>query len=134
METTATIIERKSDQHNVVEPTVLEQLGPEQPNSNNVRHWCVYIIRAENGALYTGISNDFQRRWQNHMQSGKGAKFFRISKPAKLEYLEVSNDRSSASRREAAIKKLNARQKESVIRCQAPVPVKSIKSIICADL
>ena len=38
------------------------------------RTWWVYMVRAENGHLYTGISVDPQRRFEQH-QRGKGARF-----------------------------------------------------------
>ncbi|EGH18762.1 GIY-YIG nuclease superfamily protein, partial [Pseudomonas savastanoi pv. glycinea str. race 4] len=40
--------------------------------------WFVYLVRAANGALYCGISDDPQRRFAMH-QSGKGARFFSSS-------------------------------------------------------
>ena len=72
--------------------------------------WMVYIIQADDTSWYTGITNDFAARWQKHL-SGKGAKFFRGRKPEKLHYLEKGHNRSSASRREAVIKKLSRTQK-----------------------
>lgn len=68
--------------------------------------WWVYIIGCDDGRLYTGITTDMQRRWLEHSGRRKGAKFFRGRKPSQLVYVESSHDRASASRREAAIKKL----------------------------
>lgn len=68
--------------------------------------WLVYIIGCDDGLLYTGITNDMARRWREHAGSRQGAKFFRGRKPEQLLYVESGHDRSSASRREAAIKRL----------------------------
>ena len=77
------------------------------PNASEtpVKLWLVYIIEATDQSLYTGITNDMPRRWQQH-SNGTGAKFFRGRKPASLKFIEHSHTRSSASQREAAIKKL----------------------------
>lgn len=77
--------------------------------------WEVYIIATESGKLYTGITNDFDRRLQQH-QSGKGgAKFFRTSKALRVVFREVCTDRSEASKRESAIKRLPRLKKLALI-------------------
>ncbi|HSB96337.1 MAG TPA: GIY-YIG nuclease family protein [Spongiibacteraceae bacterium] len=80
------------------------------------RQWVVYIIRTDDDLLYTGITTDLARRWQQHSQQRAGAKFFRGRKPAALVYVEKGHDRSSASRREAAIKQLARSAKELLLR------------------
>lgn len=72
--------------------------------------WCVYMIRCSDGSLYTGITNDVQRRFQQHTD-GLGAKYFRGRRPEALVYVETGHDRSSASKRESAIKKLPRTEK-----------------------
>lgn len=79
------------------------------------KFWWIYIIEASDGRYYTGITVDLQRRWQQHLQGKAGAKFFRGRKPSNLLYIESALDRSSASKREAAIKKLSRKQKERLI-------------------
>lgn len=120
--------------------------------------WLVYMIRCDDDSLYTGITTDMARRWNEHSswnensswneRSGwsehdsssernneekidrlhggrckdavgvaenspsttklnRGAKFFRGRKPLQLAYIESGHNRSSASRREAAIKQLS---------------------------
>ncbi|HEC53918.1 MAG TPA: GIY-YIG nuclease family protein, partial [Gammaproteobacteria bacterium] len=49
-------------------------------NTPDPKPWFVYLVRAANGSLYCGISNDPVRRFASH-QSGKGARFF-LSSPA----------------------------------------------------
>lgn len=74
-------------------------------------YWSVYIILASDNSLYTGITTNIARRWSQHCGAAGGAKFFRGRKPKQLVYLEEAHDRSSASRREAVIKKLTRKQK-----------------------
>ena len=73
--------------------------------------WSVYMIRASDHSLYTGISTDVERRFAQH-QSGAGAKYFHAGRrPEQVVFREAGHDRSSASRREAAIKKLPRSEK-----------------------
>jgi putative endonuclease len=80
-----------------------------------VNNWQVYIILCSDNSLYTGISNDVERRMQQHA-SQRGARYFRGRQPQQLVYLETGHDRSSASCREAAIKKLRRPDKERLIQ------------------
>lgn len=73
--------------------------------------WTLYIIQAANGHLYTGITTNLQRRLKQHQNHNGGARFFHTSEAEKVVYQEQHPDRSSASRREAAIKKLSRRHK-----------------------
>lgn len=105
-------------------------------SSTDDNGWFVYMIRCDDDSLYTGITTDMMRRWCEHsgvtekadrLRSGqckdeagdaknlrtstaklnRGAKFFRGRKPLQLAYIESGHNRSSASRREAAIKRLS---------------------------
>lgn len=67
-------------------------------------YW-VYILRCKDGTLYTGITDDVEKRLALH-QSGKGAKYTRGRAPLVLEYKEECLNRSEALKKEAAIKKL----------------------------
>ena len=69
--------------------------------------WFVYIIRCDDGTLYTGVSTDVERRFREHREGPRGAKFFNGRKPLEVTWREGGHDRSSACRREAAIKKLD---------------------------
>jgi putative endonuclease len=78
--------------------------------------WFVYIIKTEKDRLYTGITTDLARRFKEHLGDfSKGAKFFRSDKPEKIVYSEPRENRSSASIREAEIKRLTRKQKEDLI-------------------
>jgi putative endonuclease len=78
--------------------------------------WFVYIIETERGHLYTGITTDLKRRFEEHASSKKGAKFFRSSAPVKLVFSKKMANRSEASRYEAAIKKLPRSSKLKLIK------------------
>lgn len=77
-------------------------------------NWKVYIIQCADNTLYTGISNNVEKRMEAH-NAGKGAKYTRVRLPVKLVYQEDAEDRSAASKREAKIKKLSRAQKLKLI-------------------
>ncbi|WP_271410892.1 GIY-YIG nuclease family protein [Pseudomonas sp. Q1-7] len=77
--------------------------------------WFVYLVRAENGALYCGISDDPQRRFAQHC-SGKGARFFHSSPAQALVFVEACADKGEALRREIAIKRMKKAAKEVLIQ------------------
>lgn len=76
--------------------------------------WFVYLLRCGDGTLYTGYTDDVERRLSVH-QSGKGAKYTRSRLPVELVYREELPDKSAALRREAAIKKLTRSEKLRLI-------------------
>ena len=76
--------------------------------------WSVYIIQCTNDSLYTGITNNIQRRFSQHLNK-RGAKYFYGHTPKKVVYIENGHTRSSASRREAAIKKQSRAEKFHLI-------------------
>lgn len=76
--------------------------------------WYVYMLRCGDDSLYTGYTDDVQRRLKTH-QSGKGAKYTRSRLPVTLAYQESLPDKSAALRREAAIKRLTRQQKLELI-------------------
>ena len=74
----------------------------------------VYLLRCGDGSLYTGYTDDVERRLRVH-QSGKGAKYTRSRLPVELAYSEELPDKSAALRREAAIKKMTRAEKLALI-------------------
>ena len=80
--------------------------------------WFVYIVEAQNGHFYTGITTDLARRLTEHQTKQGGARFFHTSAAKQIVYQEPHPDRSSASKREAAIKKLSRKAKITLIENQ----------------
>lgn len=97
-------------------------------------NWQVYMILSDDDSLYTGISIDPLRRFAEHA-SGRGARFFRGRKPLRLVYLESGHSRSSATIREAEIKRLPRPAKQTLILsprngiCQADGMEKLLPSV-----
>jgi putative endonuclease len=78
-------------------------------------NWSLYIIEASDRSLYTGITTDVERRFSEHLEGPRGARYFNGRKPLQILYREDGHDRVSASRREAEIKKLSRRAKQQLI-------------------
>lgn len=78
------------------------------------RLWWVYLVRCADDTLYTGITTDPERRERQH-NAGTGAKYTRSRRPVQLVYRESCPDKSSALKREWAIKQLSRQQKLSLI-------------------
>ena len=66
----------------------------------------VYMIRCKDGSLYTGWTNNLEKRFRNHCE-GKGAKYTRGRGPLELVYYEVFEDKKDAMKREYAIKHIS---------------------------
>lgn len=86
--------------------------------------WYVYMVRCSDNSLYTGITTDLDRRVSEH-NAKVGAKYTRARTPVVLVYSEPAADRSSASKREYAIKQLSKSEKEKMVseyetRCDNP--------------
>jgi putative endonuclease len=73
------------------------------------------MLRCSDDTLYTGITTDIERRIDEHNSSPKGAKYTRNRRPVTLVYSEVCDDKSSASKREYAIKRLTKAEKEKLL-------------------
>lgn len=77
--------------------------------------WNVYMLRCHDGTLYTGATNNLERRLATHNR-GRGAAYTRARLPVTLVYSEPAEDRSAALRREAALKRLSRAQKLRLVR------------------
>lgn len=75
--------------------------------------WTVYILRCADGTYYTGVTNKLPERLKAH-NDGKGAKYTKARRPVELIYSEPSENRSTASKREYAIKQLSRAQKQTL--------------------
>ena len=76
----------------------------------------IYILRCMDDKLYTGITTDVKRRFEEHQQQkGKGARFTRSHKAETVEAVWSAADRSLASKLEYRIKSLSRKQKLALI-------------------
>jgi predicted GIY-YIG superfamily endonuclease len=82
-----------------------------------MKPWFVYILRCADGTLYTGSTDDVQRRLAAH-NSGKGAKYTRGRTPVEVVYTEECESYSAALKREYAIKQLSRQEKWNLIQKQ----------------
>jgi putative endonuclease len=81
-----------------------------------VSSFYVYILRCSDGTLYTGYTNNLERRLKTH-NSGKGAKYVRSRLPCVLVYSEVYASKQEAMSREWYIKnKLSRKDKLQLIQ------------------
>ncbi len=81
-----------------------------------VKHlpWVTYMVRCSDGTLYTGVTNDIDKRVKTH-NKGKGAKYTRGRLPVTLVYTEAHCDRSSAQKAESSIRGLRRDEKIELI-------------------
>ncbi|MEX1221697.1 MAG: GIY-YIG nuclease family protein [Idiomarina sp.] len=83
-----------------------------------MNNWYVYIVRCADESLYTGVTIDCDRRVHEHNNDSKlGARYTKTRRPVALVWQESWPDRSSAMRREAAIKRLTRQQKLRLVDC-----------------
>jgi putative endonuclease len=75
----------------------------------------VYILKCSDNTLYTGWTLDLTRRVCEHNGGNKGSKFTRARRPVKLCYVEEFDDKISAMKREAEIKKLTRPKKLELV-------------------
>lgn len=104
-----------------------KQAAVDEKNSENIsgnvsekhqiseKHHYTYIVKCSDGSLYTGYTTDPEKRVKAH-NSGKGAKYTRSRGPVELVYVEESQSKESAMRREYEIKQLTREAKLHLIR------------------
>jgi len=82
----------------------------DEKNQGSGMNWTVYILECGDGSFYTGITNDLEKRFAAH-ENGVGAKYTRGRGPLTIKYQESCVNRSEATKREMAIKKLDRQEK-----------------------
>lgn len=80
--------------------------------------WYVYMVRCRDNSLYTGYTDNVERRAAVH-NTGRGAKYTRSRGPVTVVYREECPDKSAALKREYAIKQLTHAEKEALIAVHA---------------
>lgn len=85
-------------------------------SSKNKKDWVLYILRCADGSLYTGITTDLDRRFQEHTSQGKNcAKYLKGRGPLRIVYQETVGLKGEALKREHSVKKLTKKEKEDLI-------------------
>lgn len=80
-----------------------------------VRMNYTYVLECADGSLYTGWTNNVEKRLEAH-NSGKGAKYTKSRRPVRLVYLEEFETKEEAMRREYAIKHMSRKEKIQMIK------------------
>ncbi|MCX6722225.1 MAG: GIY-YIG nuclease family protein [Candidatus Staskawiczbacteria bacterium] len=77
--------------------------------------WFVYIIRCKDGSLYTGATNDLEKRFADH-KSGKGAKYTKSHIPEEIVFSKKFRSKIKALKKEREIKDLTREEKIKFIK------------------
>lgn len=77
--------------------------------------WFVYILLCEDNSLYTGSTNNLEKRFLDH-KNGKGGRYTRSRKPVRMVYKEEFKTRSEALKREIEIKSWKRKQKIQALK------------------
>ena len=76
--------------------------------------WYVYILQCADGTLYTGITNNPNRRLKAH-NAGTASKYTRVRRPVDMVYQEETDTKGNALRRELQIKSMSRHQKMDLL-------------------
>lgn len=91
--------------------------------------WFLYLIRCKYGRLYTGITTDVERRFEEHkVGDKKGSKYLRGKAPLKLVLKKRVGDKSTALKIEAEVKRLSKAKKELLV--DGKIKIREIKKKI----
>ncbi|MGB5452407.1 MAG: GIY-YIG nuclease family protein [Sedimenticolaceae bacterium] len=83
--------------------------------------WHLYLVRCNDGSLYTGISTDVERRLDAH-RNNRGARRLRGRGPLELVYSQPVGDRGLALSLEHRVKKMSKDDKERLVRGESALP------------
>lgn len=86
--------------------------GPSPSGSDSP--WFLYIVECRDGSLYTGVTNDLERRLNQHNE-GTAARYTRSRRPVQLRYSETCESRSNALVRECSVRLLSPKEKWALI-------------------
>lgn len=76
----------------------------------------VYVLECKDKTLYTGSTNDLEKRLKAHNELKSGAHYTKIRRPVKLKYFETFNTYGKVRKREAEIKRLDKKEKLKLIK------------------
>lgn len=76
-----------------------------------------YMLRCADNSIYTGMTNDLEKRLEEHISKSKnGAKYTKSHDVVKMETAWKSKEKSLACKLEYQIKTLTKQQKENLIK------------------
>ena len=78
-------------------------------------NWYVYMVRCNDGTLYTGITNDLEKRVDAHNSGKDGAKYTKFRRPVELVYSQQVESKSDAAKLEYHFKRLPRSKKKKLI-------------------
>jgi putative endonuclease len=85
-------------------------------------NWYLYLVRCDDGSLYTGISTDVTRRFAQHGgEGGAGSKYLKGRVPLTLVFQNNLGSKSLALKVERKVKKLSKARKEELIRANTRI-------------
>jgi len=97
-----------------------------------MNNWFLYLIRCRNGRLYTGITTNVERRFEEHKSGDKkGSKYLRGKTPLTLVLKKRVGNRSMALKIEAKVKKLPKTKKELLV--DGKIKIREIKKEISSS-
>lgn len=73
--------------------------------------YITYILRCSDDSLYTGSTNDIEKRFHEHNNLKSGAHYTKIRRPVELLYTETFETMSEARKREYVIKQFTRKEK-----------------------
>ena len=76
--------------------------------------WYLYIAKNQNGAFYTGVTNNFKQRFRDHFR-GKGGHYTKYNRPVEILYKKRFNNQQQAENREQQIKRWTRAKKLALI-------------------
>lgn len=79
-------------------------------------NYYVYILKCSDDSLYTGSTNNLEKRFLKHNESKQGAHYTKIRRPVVLVYSEEYKTVSEALKREIEIKSLSRKKKLNLIQ------------------
>ena len=93
-----------------------ERPGPGRTGdvADSEQPWMVYILECSDGSFYTGVTNNIERRQQQHNE-GTASRYTRSRRPVVLRYQEICGSRSQALIRECSLRLLSRKEKEELV-------------------
>jgi predicted GIY-YIG superfamily endonuclease len=104
--------------HAAVSVTIASMIPAHKKKTGSSR-WYLYLLRCRDGTLYTGITNDIKRRTAQHNR-GVASHYTRSRLPVEIIYQERCRSRSSALRKEYAMKQLPRAAKVAYVEAKSP--------------